>query len=216
MRRALNQVYPVSLLSSSASRSKGKPLCASDFRESWSTWQERMACSSPSPGLSPILNPLLSADLVLDTGFAWLMYLVIDPADSPYNNSATLELARQSIESCPGWDLTCQNSSQIFTNQTFLGICSLYPNVTGQIGNDHENVSRPKDPAIIPAIKSIIPTCLISYCAVIPTCSQTDYCTSSVFSRVAVIYQAKAWVGAGMRYVRLLVPMWIRILEVLG
>lgn len=142
-----------------------------------------MACLSPSSALFPIANSSIPANETVYPEYAWEVYLTLNSSglSTYFNASATLELARRDVESCPGWDLTCQNSSQIFANQIFLGVCTLYPNITGEASSDQQNFSRPKDPAVIPAIKSVIPTCLISYCALIPACSQSQFCTSSQF-----------------------------------
>lgn len=139
-----------------------------------------MACSSPLTTLFPIANASLAANETLPATFAWQAYF----ADSSsrigalFDTSATLELARQNVESCPIWDVVCQNASQIFTNQTLLAVCSLYTNISFGISDGQLDGSR-FSTAVIRATNSIIPTCLISYCAMIPTCSQTQFCTSS-------------------------------------
>lgn len=131
-----------------------------------------MTCSSQSTNVFPVANGSLPANETIPDRDAWLFYLAQNMFnETHFDNSATLQMARQTVESCPEWDLTCQDTHQIFANQTNLGICSLYPNITGDSSNS----------TVVPAVKSLLPTCLIGYCALTPACSQTEFCTSSSF-----------------------------------
>ena len=110
---------------------------------------------------------------------AWPWYFGEYPTVAIFNESATREVARRSLESCRKWDDICQNPRQVFANATNLGVCSLYHNLTTAI-ND-----TTKRTAAIQRTETVIPTCLISYCAQETLCSSyaaTNCNTASLIS----------------------------------
>ena len=138
-----------------------------------------MTCVFGPSSLLPIANASLPINETISSSFAWEYYLYDSPLEtSPlFNDSATLEATRHSLQTCGEWHNICQDSSQIFKNQTNLAVCSLYPNLT----TDANDLGRTP---VLHGIDSIIPTCLISYCALQPSCSSDPKnCTiSSLFN----------------------------------
>ena len=140
-----------------------------------------MDCIPRASALIPVANASLPANETTFSppDFAWIAYLVKDPSDGPlFNDSATLEVARHSLESCREWDNVCQDPSQIFVNPTNLGVCLLYPNLTAAVNDS------PGRTAATQGIESLITTCLISYCALGLLCSSyaTNCSTSSLIT----------------------------------
>ena len=129
-----------------------------------------MDCTSLSPIPSPVAKSLMpSRKTSFDEGlneFSWMAYLARDLSSGIelFNDSATKDVARQSLESCREWNSVCQDPSRIFAAPHNLAVCSLYPELTTT--------------EIVPSleIQSTISTCLISYCALEPLCS-TDAAT---------------------------------------
>ncbi|MCJ1269855.1 hypothetical protein MMC22_009748 [Lobaria immixta] len=102
-----------------------------------------MACVQDAHALlRPVANLSLPANETRTEDAAWAVYLGnYSSEDTPhfnsalFNETATLEVVRDSLESCREWDNVCQDPSQIFANPVSLGICSLYPNSTAMIKN---------------------------------------------------------------------------------
>ena len=141
--------------------------------------ETNMTCTEGPSSLLPIANASLLINETIPSAFAWGYYLYDSSLEtsSLFDDSATLEATRHSLQTCREWDNICQDSSQIFKNQTNLGVCSVYPNLI----TDVNDLGRT---AALRAVKSIIPTCLISYCALQPSCSSSPpICTiSSLFN----------------------------------
>lgn len=142
-----------------------------------------MACVQDAHALHPVaLDPVANLSLPVNstwfTDLEWMAYLSNYSSEGTpgshgvrFNETATLELVRDNLESCREWDTVCQDPSQIFANGVNLVICSLYPNSTAMINNGSGY------DAAVQVINSIIPTCLISYCALNPLChSQFGNC----------------------------------------
>ena len=138
-----------------------------------------MTCVVGPSSLFPIANASLPINETISSTFAWGDYLYDSPLETSlfFDDSATLEATRHSLQTCREWNNICQDPSQIFKNQTNLAVCSMYPNLT----TDVVDLGRS---AAVQAVKSIIPTCLINYCALQPLCfSDPRNCTiSSLFN----------------------------------
>ena len=130
-----------------------------------------MNCISRSPALIPVADSSVSPSKISFNEFAWMAYLAKDSSKSiaRFNDSATLSVARNSLESCREWDRICQNPTQIFAAPDNLAMCSLYLETTTTRN------------AATTEIQSAISTCLISYCALAPLCSTdaTTRCNAS-------------------------------------
>ena len=98
-----------------------------------------------------------------------------------------LDSTQQDIKYCHLWDRLCQNPWHIFENLPLLTVCSLYSNITQQItdGRLGSNWTAAgfswQNTATIQTTRNVIPTCLISYCALIPECSSRSTCLVNSF-----------------------------------
>ena len=123
-----------------------------------------MDCISP---LVPVAKSLMPPGKAHVSEYAWKAFLAKDSSNGTtiFNDSATMDVARHSLESCREWDSICQYPSRMFASPHNLAICSLYPEILTT-----ENT-------VASEIQSTISTCLISYCALSPRCA-TDATTS--------------------------------------
>ena len=86
------------------------------------------------------------------------------------------------VKYCNTWSACCTDLQTIFKHAIFLRICSLYPNITsdissGQLGANWTSAGfNTIDLGLILGLNSQIPSCLISYCALIPGCAATTHC----------------------------------------
>ena len=102
-----------------------------------------------------------------------------------------------SIETCPAWGLYCDDPEYIFASQPLFTVCSMYPNMTRHIdakqimkvGNTISNATRnmtvpgPWEVALTQSTSSLVSTCMISWCALLPNCSSTQICaTDSIYT----------------------------------
>lgn len=89
------------------------------------------------------------------------------------------------IKYCKEWSNWCSDLTTIFKGDVFLLFCSLYPNITrgisnGQLGANWSQAGfNPSDTGLIRGLNSQIPSCLISYCALIPDCAATPHCLNA-------------------------------------
>ena len=89
------------------------------------------------------------------------------------------------IKYCNEWSAWCSDLSTIFKSGIFLTTCSLYPNVTRDISNGQLSANwttagfNPSETGLISGLHSQIPSCLISYCALIPACAATQQCLNA-------------------------------------
>lgn len=91
-----------------------------------------MTCIVGPSSLFPIANASLPINETIPSFVAWEYYLYDSPFETSllFDDSATLEATHHSIQTCREWNNICQDSSQMFKNQTNLRVCSLYPNLT--------------------------------------------------------------------------------------
>ena len=89
------------------------------------------------------------------------------------------------VKYCNEWSAWCSDLQTVFKDKIFLVVCSLYPNITrdissGQLSANWTSVGfKPTDLGLIRGLKSQIPSCLISYCALIPGCAETRHCLNN-------------------------------------
>ena len=89
------------------------------------------------------------------------------------------------VKYCNTWSAWCSDLQTIFKDAIFLRLCSLYPNITsdistGQLGANWTSAGfNPTDLGLIRELNSQIPSCLISYCALIPGCAATTHCLNA-------------------------------------
>lgn len=144
-----------------------------------------MDCVQRSSALIPVANASFPANATLFyyPSLVWRAYLSNSQLSEQFDNTTTLESVRQSLESCGEWDNACQNPSQIFINLTNLGVYSLYPDLTTKL-----NASIGRTTAT-QGIDSVISTCLISYCALEPSCSShsTSCSTNTLITQSGLI-----------------------------
>lgn len=129
----------------------------------------------------PITNVTLPAIDLNPLESTWPYYLGQYPNLAIFNESATEEAARQAVLLCREWDDVCQDPKQLFASSTNLGVCSLYHNLTTAV---EETTSRIATVAI-QRTETVIPTCLITYCAQERLCSlrtTTNCTTASIIS----------------------------------
>ena len=138
-----------------------------------------MDCVQQSLPPAPVTNASLLAYETYIRPVDWSIYLGEYSTLTIFNDSATREVARQSLESCREWDDICQDPRQVFATATNLGVCSLYHNLTTAVDD------TAKRTATIQRTETVIPTCLISYCAQETLCSSdaaTNCTTASLIS----------------------------------
>ncbi len=104
------------------------------------------------------------------------------------------------IKYCNEWSTWCSDLQTIFKGDMFLILCSLYPNITRDISDGQLDANwtsagfNPSDTDLMRELNSQIPSCMISYCALIPTCAATPHCLN------ANLYTSDGNMsGAGMR-----------------
>lgn len=117
-----------------------------------------------------------------------------------FQNFSVWDSEGKDIKYCNEWSTWCSDLPTIFRADIFLVVCSFYPNITrdisnGQLGANWTSVGfDPSDTALIRGLNSQIPSCLISYCALIPGCAATSQCLN------ANLYTADGNMsGAGVR-----------------
>ena len=96
-----------------------------------------------------------------------------------FNDSATQEVVRRSLESCREWDYICQDPKQLFATATNLGVCSLYHNLTAAVSKTDKHT------VAIQRTETVIPTCLVSYCAQETLCSSDTTTNCSIGSLIS-------------------------------
>ena len=89
------------------------------------------------------------------------------------------------VKYCNTWSAWCGDLQTIFKDTIFLRLCTLYPNITsdissGQLGANWTSAGfNTTDVGLIRGLNSQIPSCLISYCALIPGCAATTHCLNA-------------------------------------
>ena len=106
--------------------------------------------------------------------------------------SCNWDSTHKTVESCPAWGIYCDDPEYIFASQPLFTVCSMYPNMTRQIGtkqidrssslvsNLTQNITDhgPWETALAQSTSSLVSTCMISWCALIPGCSQSQICAN--------------------------------------
>lgn len=106
---------------------------------------------------------------------------------SLFQTFSVLDFAGQEIRYCPIWGDLCQDPLAIFASPPFLAICSSYDNITQQISHGRLDSNwtaagfRTQNTGAIQTVDHLIPTCLISYCALVPECSSSSACLADSF-----------------------------------
>ncbi len=105
--------------------------------------------------------------------------------DNFFQDFSVLDSEGRDVKYCNEWSAWCSDLRTIFKGSPFLVLCSLYPNITrdissGQLGANWTSAGfNPSDLGLIHGLNSQIPSCLISYCALIPGCAATTHCLNA-------------------------------------
>lgn len=146
--------------------------------------------------------PYTATDSPTDVSFrpgSWTSISTINGIDRPafgWANSSLLigtlfpqfsvwDFEGRDVKYCNTWSAWCSDLKTIFKKAIFLRLCSLYPNTTsdissGQLGANWTSAGfNTTDLALIRGLNSQIPSCLISYCALIAGCASKSHCLNA-------------------------------------
>ena len=138
-----------------------------------------------------------------DDEFHWPAYGTDSSLDigTLFQHFSVWDAEGRDFEYCNEWSGWCSDPSTIFKGDIFLGLCSLYPNIirhtsNGQLGANWTSAGfNPSDKGLIRGLDSQIPSCLISYCFLIPACAATPH------SLNANLYTSEGTISStGMRH----------------
>ena len=89
------------------------------------------------------------------------------------------------VKYCNNWSGWCSDLQTIFKDIVFLRLCSLYRNITSDISSGRLGANwtlagfNTTDLGLIRGLNSQIPSCLISYCALVPGCTAATHCLNA-------------------------------------
>ena len=134
----------------------------------------------------------------------WGQYLISPNAskdvDIYLSSSCTWNADHSKVKTCPVWDTYCHKPETLFATLPLLVSCSIYSNA---IGGTRKNPTPAFDSvtldigdlinatgfleiwekSIIDETLSLVTTGMISWCALIPGCAQTQECSSNLISK---------------------------------
>ena len=100
-----------------------------------------------------------------------------------YNGINIVDSTGQRVDRCDIWGSICNSTDSIFGNQLSLAVCTLYPDVTRRLDNGTTD-QRLTDlgftssaSSMIALLQEEIPSCLMSYSAIVDPSNKTTTCT---------------------------------------
>ena len=149
-----------------------------------------MACPNPFTVVGASQPPF---NATWDFRCNWAAYVHSDVASiqgrSYFQENCRVQLDNQKAFQCPLLDVYCNSAKLTFASAPLLAVCAIYPNITLETaGNSTSRTNQTvhhNGQIIIPEdssnILSTVPTGLISYCALVPGCSQSKVCSTASF-----------------------------------
>ena len=152
-----------------------------------------MTCPSPFDAFQASQFP---AAKTWDSQCNWSAYLQSDAASYESTSYLRKECMSQpgsdTATPCPLLNRYCSSAEFVFASRPLLTVCSLYPNMTlnvleintsasnKTISNLRQDDTRPH----ASEMSSIVSTGLLSYCALVPGCSQSAACSVASLSAI--------------------------------
>ena len=152
-----------------------------------------MTCPNPFDALQASQFPAAKA---WDTRCNWSAYLQSDAASIDSTSYLQKDCKSQSDSDmavqCPLLSQYCNSAGFVFASRPLLTVCSLYPNMTLNVSEfnmstSNKTISNARlDYARGHAfeLSSIVSTGLLSYCALVPGCSQAAACSVASLSNI--------------------------------
>ena len=150
-----------------------------------------MTCPSPFDAIQASQFPAVKT---WDTPCNWSAYLRSDAAslESTFylRKECTSQSGSDTAIQCPLLNRYCNSAELVFASRPLLTVCSLYPNMTLKAmeintptsNKTIDNAWRNHTRGHAFELSSIISTGLLSYCTLVPGCSQSAACTIASLS----------------------------------
>ena len=147
-----------------------------------------MTCPSPFDALQALPFPAVKT---WDTHCNWSAYLQSETASLESASYLGKDCMNQSGSDtaiqCPLLNRYCSSAESVFASRPLLIVCSLYPNMTltvleNSTSASNETISNARQGHTrghASELSSIVSTGLLSYCALVPGCSQSSACSTA-------------------------------------